>query len=165
MFYDELIPTYLCKPNNRFFIDTVDESWQTQKIMTNSLPATFNLSCLRSSVFEGADVTSGKAPCSSSDLIGQNTIDFTHYIIFLFYSKPAIYKATVYKPLLQKSIFLIFRPSKTRFKTSLFPLVSFALTFSEIRFAENPFCISTYNEAFHWIHVCSQNRHRYINLS
>lgn len=165
MFYDELIPTYLCKPNNRFFIDTVDESWQTQKIMTNSLPATFNLSCLRSSVFEGADVTSGKAPCSSSDLIGQNTIDFTHYIIFLFYSKPAIYKATVYKPLLQKSIFLIFRPSKTRFKTShCFRLFHLHWRFRDT-FCWEPILHVTYNEAFHWIHVCSQNRHWYINLS
>ena len=87
MFYDELIPTYLCKPNNRFFIDTVDESWQTQKIMTNSLPATFNLSCLRSSVFEGADVTSGKAPCSSSDLIGHNRF-------YTLYNFPVLFKTS-----------------------------------------------------------------------
>ena len=57
-------------------------------------PATFNLSCQRSSVFQGADFTLGKTPraYSSSDLIGQNTIDFTHQRIFLFYFGPAIYK-------------------------------------------------------------------------
>ena len=86
MFYDELISTYLKNPSKRFFTEyTVDESRQIQKIMTNGLPARFNLSCHRSSVFEGADITSGKTPWDYF-ILRFNWSKYNRYYAFIEFS-------------------------------------------------------------------------------
>lgn len=64
-----------------------------------------------------------------------------------------------------KSIFSAHRKLRKGLKSLAVSACFICIDVSEIRFAEGPFYISTYNEAFHWTHVCFKNRHSYINLS